>query len=209
MIALLATRLAEHFESLPKQAHAARLAMWTFIASELMLFAALFALYASFATAHGAAFREGVRLNHLALGTTNTVILVTSSFTVALAVHAARVGRARRTAALLGATVALGAVFLAIKGYEYASHFEHGLVPGAVRGGSHALRVFFALYFCTTGLHGLHVIAGMAVLSWLAWGAARRAFRPEAHVPLELGGLYWHLVDIIWLFLWPMFYLFR
>ncbi len=206
-------RLEVHFEDLEKQAHAARLGMWVFLGSEVLFFGALFGLYASYRVAYGELFRQAAGHTDLALGTVNTFILLTSSFTVAMSIHAARQARPRAATALLALTVVLGAAFLALKGVEYASHFREGIYPGGEyrfeelpEGGA---RVFFTLYYFMTGLHALHVLGGVGVLAWLAGRARREAFGPLYDTPLELGGLYWHFVDIVWLFLWPLFYLLR
>jgi cytochrome c oxidase subunit 3 len=204
--------LAEHYEDREKQDHAARLAMWLFLGSEVMFFAALFALYGAFRVTYPADFRAAAHHQALALGSLNTVILITSSFTVALGIHFLRVGRGKVTAGLLATSGLMGCAFLVIKATEYAGHFREGIVPGprydfaALPG--HGVHVYFNLYFAMTGLHALHVIAGIVVLAWLATRAARA---PDGsggtELAVELGGLYWHLVDLVWLFLWPLFYL--
>jgi cytochrome c oxidase subunit 3 len=201
--------LHEPFATLDQQAHAVRLAVWVFLASELMLFAALLGLYSGLRSAWPESFRRGILGNDVALGTLNTAILITSSLLVALALDATRTGRARRTASLLGGSIVLGGAFLVVKAIEYRHHFEEGVWPGV--GSEPGLVAFHNIYFASTGLHALHVIAGMTLLGWLGVRAARGDFGPERseHVPLELGGLYWHLVDVIWIFLWPLFYLLR
>jgi len=211
---VIETAVAEHYEDREKQSHAARLAMWVFLASEVMFFAALFALYGSLRATHPAAFRAGAQHQSLALGTINTIVLITSSFTVALAVHSLRERRRGLAACLLVASATLGCGFLVLKGAEWATHFHEGIVPGPaysfVSLPGHGVQVFFNLYFAMTGLHACHVVAGIVVLAWLARraaGARETGGTPELAV--ELGGLYWHLVDLIWLFLWPIFYLLR
>ena len=203
--------LVEQFENPIKQKEAARLGMWAFLGSEVLLFTGLFALYASYRAIYPAEFAAGVAHNDLFLGTTNTFILLTSSFTVAMAVHEIRQNRARLSAVLLFISVLFGAVFLALKFTEYGEHFREGIYPGPryhfaeMPGG--AARIFFTLYFFMTGLHALHVTAGMSVLTWVGVAAWRRQYSPEYHTPLELGALYWHLVDVVWIFLWPCLYL--
>jgi cytochrome c oxidase subunit 3 len=205
--------LAEQFEDLEKQAHAARLGMWCFLGSEVLLFAGLFALYAAYRAMHGADFLAAAAHNDAVLGTANTFVLITSSFTVAASIHAAQVGRARLVVPLLLVTLALGGVFLVVKGIEYAHHFHEGIYPGThYRMGeldTHGARTFFTLYYFLSGLHALHVLMGMALLAWLALKHWRRPFTAAHHLPLELGGLYWHLVDVVWIFLWPLLYLTR
>jgi cytochrome c oxidase subunit 3 len=187
------------FDDAAQQAHAAKLGMWVFLASELLLFAGLFALWGSYRAEGVEAFHAGARRTDLALGTANTVVLLVSSFLVAGAVHARRDGRARGAAVRFGGAVLLGAVFLGLKGVEWSAHAREGLVPG--------VGIFWTLYYMATGLHALHVIAGMGVVG-TAGALCLREEPPAPHV-VENCGNYWHLVDAIWLFLWPMFYLMR
>lgn len=204
-------RLGEQFESLAKQDHAARLAMWVFLASEILLFAALFALYTSYRAMYPDDFARAASHNNLAIGTINTLILITSSATVALALLTVRLGRARLTAGLLLFSIACGLVFLVLKGVEYRQHFHEGFYPGVgyrnMELPGYGARLFFTLYFLITGLHAFHVIVGLLVLSWLAVGSLRGEFGPDNQVHFELGTLYWHLVDVIWIFVWPLLYL--
>lgn len=203
---------AEHFESLGRQADAARFGMWVFLASEVLLFSGLFALYGSYRAHWPQAFDVGIAQMHDVLGSVNTVILIVSSYFAALSVHALEQGRRRITGLALGATLVLGAAFLLVKGMEYASHIEHGMVPGGRTAffeehGAHGLEVFVTLYYVSTGLHALHVVVGMGILAvMLALVFSRRVNRTYAH-RLETAVLYWHLVDAIWIFLWPMYYL--
>src|SRR5262249_48642850 len=138
-------------------------------------------------------------------------VLLTSSFTVALSVWAARHGRPRMTTALLLATIALGLVFLVLKMAEYGKHLSDGALPGGFfrlhELPTYGANRFFTMYWVMTGLHAFHVVGGLVVLAWMTWRAANRFYTPEHHVTLEMGTLYWHLVDIIWIFLWPILYL--
>lgn len=206
-----ATRLEPHFESLAKQVHAVRLGVWIFLGSEVLLFAGLFALYAGYRSQHGAEFHAALAHNHLFIGTANTAILIVSSFTVAWAIHMLRGGRQRAAILSLAATIALGLAFLALKGVEYTAHFSEGIMPGPAYSlaelPGHGARLFFTLYFFMTGLHGLHMVGGVALMTALAVRIARGRTTPEYHPELEMGGLYWHLVDSIWIFLWPLFYI--
>jgi cytochrome c oxidase subunit 3 len=203
--------LAHHFESLSKQAHAHRLGMWLFLATEVLLFTALFAAYAVYRYLFHADFAEASRHIETWIGVVNTVVLVTSSFTVALGLHRATKGDGKGTAIFFGLSVLLALVFLGFKAVEYSHHFAEGQLPGryytfeGVRGPGASL--FFALYFLITGLHGIHVVIGMTVLTVIGIRAARGAFSVEWHVPVELAGLYWHLVDLIWIFVFPLIYL--
>ena len=203
-------RLEIQYESLEKQGHAVRLGVWIFLGSELLLFAGLFALYAAYRTEYAAAFAEGVHHNELWIGTTNTAVLIVSSFTVAWAVHSARVDRMRRASLMLAISILLGLVFLTLKGLEYSHHFSEGIYPGpafSYPGLPAGSRLFFTLYYFMTGLHALHMIGGIAVMAWLAVRVRRRRTTAAYHPELEAGALYWHLVDAIWIFLWPLFYL--
>jgi cytochrome c oxidase subunit 3 len=202
---------AEHFQDLAQQHDASRLGMWVFLSSETLLFAALFALYAAYRAVYPADFLAASHHNNVAIGTANTAILITSSFSVAWALHSAQHG-ARRVAALsLGVTVLLGAVFLALKLVEYVDHFRHGIYPGShyafAELPSSGAKLFFTLYYFLTGLHALHVIGGMTFLVLLIRPVVRGRYGEAYHVPLENGALYWHLVDLIWIYLWPLLYL--
>lgn len=204
---------AFQFESREKQDHAVRLGMWLFLASELLLFAGLFALYAAYRAQFREEFIAAAKVNDRLLGTINTVVLITSSFTVAMAIHAVRTARNRLAVWLLGATLALGATFMVIKGLEYGHHMHQGIYPGSyyhfAEMPTAAGRLFFTLYYFMTGLHASHVIGGMVFLGVLLVKVRRGRYSPVGYLPLELGGLYWHLVDVIWIFLWPLLYLTR
>lgn len=209
--AAVTRNLAHHFPSLEQQEHAARLGMWLFLATEILLFTVLFTAYAVYRFLFPAGFEAASQLADVPIGATNTVVLITSSLTVALAIYYARQGRPRLTVALLAVTVAFGGVFMVLKGFEYHHHILEGQLPGkyyqyaGLRGPG--VSMYFTLYFLMTGLHGLHVLVGMGVLTWLAARAARGHFTRDYSTPVELGGLYWHLVDLIWIFLFPLFYL--
>ncbi len=188
----------------------ARIGMWLFIASELLIFGGLFLLYSVYRFRNPSEFHAAsIELSRLA-GTANTVLLITSSLSVALAVHAVREkGSAKRASLFVAATIALGAVFLVIKGLEWAEKFRRGLYPGspvlAARPAGEML--FVGLYFTMTGLHALHVIIGVGVLAVMLIGLRRGTIGSARPAPLENAGLYWHMVDIVWIFLFPLFYL--
>ena len=147
----------------------------------------------------------------MVLGTLNTVVLITSSFTVALSVHFCRDSRSRLAGAMIGLSLVLASVFLALKGLEYSAHFREHALPGkyfALEGfHQRGASLFFTLYFFTTGLHAIHVLAGMAVLTWIGVRALRNEFTAAHHTPVELASMYWHLVDLVWIFLYPLLYL--
>ena len=189
---------AEHGD--PRVAfESAKLGLWTFLATEVLLFGALFTAYAVFRMKYPALFHsEHLKLNRV-LGTLNTVVLITSSLAVALGVDAIRRGKARLLEKYYGATVLMGAVFLCVKYIEWTEEFHHGLYPGT--------NIFFSLYFMLTGLHGIHVILGMGVLTYVVILSRRERFSAGYHTPVEVAGLYWHFVDLVWIDLLPLLYL--
>jgi len=208
-----ARRLADQFESLEKQEHAAKFGLWVFLASEILLFAALFGLYTAYRLMYPAEFARAAGHNNVAIGTINTLILITSSATVALALWAVRGGLKRLASGLVLFSIGCGVLFLILKGVEYNQHFQAGIFPGeAYRNAEltgHGAELFFNLYYLITGLHAIHVIVGLVVLCWLAEGSLRGRFGPGNQARFELGTLYWHLVDIVWIFVWPLLYLLR
>lgn len=187
----------------------ARLGMWLFLVTEMVLFGGLFLAYSYLRHRYPEEFHLGGQAMSVPLGVTNTLVLLTSSLTVALAIQALQQGRRGRSMACLGGTLGLGLAFLVIKGIEWTAKFHHGLYPGSghLAGLPHGEQVFIGLYFTMTGLHGLHVLIGMGVLGTMLVLVARDRIRPERPITLENGGLYWHLVDIVWIFLFPLFYL--
>jgi cytochrome c oxidase subunit 3 len=199
------------FQDLDKQAQAVRFGIWVFLASELLLFAGLFALYTAYRTEYPAGFAEAIRHAELAIGTINTSLLIVSSFTAASALRAIRSGARRAALGWLGATLVLGIVFLALKGVEYSRHAAEGALPGVYYAfrelPGHGAQLFFTLYYIMTGLHVLHLAAAVLVLAWLTSRVSRRKTTAAYHADLEAGVLYWHLVDCIWIFLYPLFYL--
>ncbi len=202
---------AIQFESAARRDHAARLGVWLFLASEILLFTGLFALYASYRYAHHGAFSAAARHQNLTIGTINTYVLITSSFTIALSLAAARAGSRRATLALIAGTAVLGVAFFVLKMVEYAAHLREGIAPGAAYSfrelPSYGSQLYFTLYYILTGLHAIHVLIGLSVLGWLFARTWRGRVTAEHHLALELGALYWHLVDLVWIFLWPLLYL--
>lgn len=204
--------LAHHFDDLEQQRRAGELGMWIFLATEIMFFGGLFLGYTVYRASYAAIFLDASRRLDLVLGSVNTVVLISSSFTMALAVHAARTGRRGLLLAFLVSTAVLGLVFLGIKFFEYHHKFEEHLLPGAAFRYPKAeilaqAELFFSFYFAMTGLHAAHMIIGVGMLAVLAAMAARGRFSPLYYAPVELGGLYWHFVDIVWIFLFPLLYL--
>nr|WP_044193740.1 cytochrome c oxidase subunit 3 family protein [Hyalangium minutum] len=202
---------AEHFGDEASRQDAAHMGMWIFLATEVLLFAALFAAYSLYRLAYPEVFSQAREHMDLALGTINTYVLVSSSVLVALAIASIRKGRDLAAGVLLAGAVLLGITFLCIKGMEYAHHAKDKALPGAhyaydkfaVPGAS----LYFTLYWIMTGIHAVHVTVGIGVLSVLCGQALSGKFSAAYHTPVELGGMYWHLVDIVWLFLWPLLYL--
>jgi len=203
----------DHFEDLVKQTHASHLGMWVFLASEVLFFGVLFALYAGYRAAFPREFALAARHSDLLLGTVNTYLLLLASFLVAASLAAVKVDRQRLAGLLLWGAALLGVIFLAIKLTEYRHHFSEGIYPGRYYAlaelPGRAPMAFFSLYYVTTGLHFLHVAGGVLLLSWIGWRARRGDFDAVWHTPLELSGMYWHFVDLVWLFVWPCFYLLR
>jgi cytochrome c oxidase subunit 3 len=206
-----APELGEQYPDFPTQAHTQEFGMWIFLASEALLFAALFALYAGYRTMYPRDFAEAIHENTRAYGTANMYVLLTSSLAAALSVGAVRQGRSKRAGLLLLVTAVLGLAFLTIKGLEYAKHVHDGALPGRYY---HDLRLptfggnrFFTMYWVMTGFHALHVTAGVAVVLWMAVRAFAGRYTRAHHTRLEMGTMYWHLVDVIWIFLWPLLYL--
>ncbi len=203
--------LKHHFDDMGQQHEAATLGMWLFLATEVLFFGGLFAAYMLYRVWYPGTFGEASRTLDITLGTVNTMVLITSSLTMALAVHAAATDERRGTMIFLVLTMVLGAVFLGIKGVEYYSKFVEHHVPGP---GFHfegqapeRAQLFFSLYFAMTGLHALHMIIGFGILSVILYMTWRGAFSSRWHTPVEITGLYWHFVDIIWIFLFPLLYL--
>ena len=203
--------LAHHFDDLEQQAEASSLGIWVFLLTEIMFFGGLFAGYTVYRTAYPGAFAEGSQHLDLMLGSINTAVLISSSLTMALAVHAAQVGRRKVLVGFLVCTLLLGLVFLGIKGMEYAHKFAEHLFPGSRFGyeGPDAAHVqlFFSFYVGMTGMHALHMVSGIGLLTVLALRAWRDRFSPAYYAPVEIVGLYWHFVDIVWIFLFPLLYL--
>lgn len=173
--------------------------MWLFLGTEILLFGGLFAAYAIFRAKYTGLFEAQHAELDTMLGAINTVVLIFSSLTMALAVSNSQKGKMKRVVIFLAVTILCGAIFGGIKYVEYTAKFSHGLYPNT--------SIFFALYFMMTGLHMLHVFGGMAVLAVLLVLTYRGKFSKEYNAPIEIGGLYWHLVDLIWIYLFPLLYL--
>ena len=187
--------------------------MWIFLGTELMLFGGLFTVYTVYRTVYPAGFAEGSRHLDLLYAGPNTAVLLISSLTMALAVRAAQLGQRSKLIQYLIGTAALGTLFMIIKAAEYYKHFQEAMVPGIVwhfeGADAGAVQMFFVAYFLMTGLHAVHLLIAIGIVLTVAILARRnRPLRPERHAPVEMVGLYWHFVDMIWTFLLPLLYLF-
>jgi cytochrome c oxidase subunit 3 len=203
--------LAHHFESLEQQTEATTLGMWVFLVTEVLFFGGLFLVYTVYRSLYPDAFIAASHDLDVTLGTINTGVLITSSLTMALAVHAAQLGRRKTLMLFLVATMILGSVFLGIKSLEYYHKFVEHLIPGpAFEFTKEYLRnaqLFFSLYFLMTGLHAVHMIIGLGIMLWMLIWAWNGTITKEYFSPIEISGLYWHFVDIVWIFLFPLLYL--
>ncbi len=193
----------------PQDDTGARLGMWLFLLSEILLFGGLFVLYSAYRYRYAADFHQAAQEMEIFLGTINTFLLQTSALTLTLSILAVRRGDRRRGEYWLVGTLILGLIFLGIKGSEWLTHIAHGLYPQSptLLGRPKGESLFFSLYYTMTGLHGLHVLIGVCVLATMWVFLRREKLNRSYYVPLENSGLYWHLVDIIWIFLYPLFYL--
>jgi cytochrome c oxidase subunit 3 len=203
--------LAHHFEDVEQQREAVTLGMWLFLATEVMFFGALFTAFYTYRLFYAAGFSEGTRHLNLTLGTVNTVILMSSSLAMTFAARSVQLDNRKLLVALLVVTIVLGCVFLGIKAFEYADKFEHHLVPGSGFRfeGPHAreAHMFYGFYFAMTGMHALHMIIGIVILAVIGVHAKRGRYSSLYYAPVELTGLYWHFVDVVWIFLFPSLYL--
>jgi cytochrome c oxidase subunit 3 len=213
--------LLHHFAEPQQQEDSASLGMWIFLGTEVMFFGGLFCAYLIYRLAYFGDFAAASQTLSWKLGATNTAVLICSSLTVVFAVYAAQQGKRTMLIGSLVLTIVLGFAFLGIKATEYAEKFEKHHVPGPsfqfdnvpvpghpdqMANPGHA-QIYFALYFIMTGLHALHMIIGIGFFTWLLFAAWRGRFTPEYNTPVEMGGLYWHFVDIVWIYLFPLLYL--
>jgi cytochrome c oxidase subunit III len=203
--------IAPQFDDAEQQRSASNLGIWIFLATEVLFFGVLFAAYAITRVRFPEAFAAGSRLTNITLAGINTAVLLTSSLTMALAVHAAKQGVRRSLVGWLSLTVALGVGFLAIKAVEYRFDYLEHLVPSVnfdyPGPQTEQVELFFYLYFFVTAVHALHVLIGICCIAVIAVLASRHAFSSSYFTPVDVTGLYWHLVDIIWLFVFPLLYL--
>ncbi len=198
-----------HEAHVHKDNQGAKIGMWLFLLTELLLFAGLFLLYSAYRYFHSDAFHRAGLDMHTLFGTLNTIVLLTSSLTMALSIAAIQRGKKWLSITFLSSTILLGLSFLTVKYFEWSSEIAKGIYPGSAKllDRSNGEILFFGLYYTMTGLHGLHVIAGMIVLIFMLVFIVRDKITKDDYIKLENAGLYWHLVDIIWIFLFPLFYL--
>lgn len=202
----------EQFESAAQQKEASTLGMWIFLVTEIMFFGGLFTAYTVYRSFFADVFAAASNTLSATIGGVNTAVLICSSFTMALAVRASQLGQRRALVWLLIATMFFGSIFLGVKAYEWNEKFEEHHVPGpsfhleGERNQGQA-QLFFSLYFAMTGLHAAHMVVGLALLAVMAYRAQVGRFGPDYYTPIDVTGLYWHFVDIIWIFLFPLLYL--
>jgi cytochrome c oxidase subunit 3 len=206
-------KLQHHFDDMDQQLEASTLGMWVFLVTEIMFFGGLFMAYLMYRWANPTAFQDASAHLDKFWGAVNTIVLIVSSLTMAMAVRSAQMSAKPKTQVMwLVATMVFGTAFLGVKVVEYRDKFLHNLVPGpnfewATPANANGAEIFYSLYFCMTGLHALHMIIGITLLSVITWMAHKKRFTPEWSTPVEMSGLYWHFVDIVWIFLFPLLYL--
>ena len=203
---------AHHFDSADTQFDAGKLGVWLFLVTEILLFGGLFCAFAIFRGWYLPAFIEAHKHLDKVMGGINTVFLITSSLTMALAVRAAQTNKKKQTVLLLLVTLGFAVGFLCIKYLEYTQKIHHGLLPGknfhpTMHFEHKEAALFFTVYFMMTGIHGVHVLIGMGLITWILIRANRGEFSQRYYAPVEAVGLYWHLVDLVWIYLFPLLYL--
>jgi cytochrome c oxidase subunit 3 len=205
------SHVQHHFTDAEQQRESAKLGMWLFLLTEVLLFGGLFVAYGIFRAWYPEMFFNAHKQLNVLLGSVNTVVLITSSLTMALAIRFMQVDKKKLTVLFLVLTLVFAFTFLVIKYFEYSHKIELGQLPGnlytyqgVVGSNPH---IFFSIYFSMTGLHGIHVLIGMLVIGWVLVRTRKDHFSSEYYTPIEMAGLYWHLVDLIWIFLFPLLYL--
>jgi cytochrome c oxidase subunit III len=205
--------LREQFDTVDQQRDASTLGMWIFLITEVMFFGGMFLAYSIYRTKFPEVFAVASTSLNVIIGAANTVVLLCSSFTMVMAVRASALGKRKALVGWLIFTLIFGLTFLGVKAYEWNEKFELHHVPGMANFHLNgveqqgAAQIFFALYFCMTGLHALHMVVGVGILSWLVWASERGKFTVGYMTPVDISGLYWHFVDIVWIFLFPLLYL--
>ncbi len=202
---------AHHFANANEEFEASKQGMWLFMVTEVLMLGAIFVAYAIFRSLYPDMFHEAHQLLNVKLGTLNTAVLITSSLTMALGVAAAQRGQNVKCGRYLLLTILLAGAFLVVKYFEYEHKIHEGILPAGFytyEGLKHPKApLFFSLYFVLTGLHGLHVLIGMGLIFWIYLRARKRQFSAQYYTPVELVGFYWHFVDLVWIYLFPLLYL--
>ncbi|MBN20568.1 MAG: cytochrome C oxidase subunit III [Bdellovibrionaceae bacterium] len=202
---------SEHFNSAEHEFVSSKQGMWLFLLQEVLFFAGLFVAYGIFRALNPEMFHAASQMLDVKMGALNTVVLICSSLTMAFAVRSAQTNQTKKTTMYLIVTFLLASVFLVVKYFEYSHKFHVGLLPGQYFTNTELTDpksgLFFSLYFMMTGVHGLHIILGMLVILWLVRRSSRNEFGSNYYTPVELFGLYWHFVDLIWIYLFPLLYL--
>jgi cytochrome c oxidase subunit 3 len=206
--------LREQFDTPEQQKEASTLGMWVFLVTEIMFFGGMFTAYTAYRAWYPHIFAVASSSLNAIIGAANTAVLLCSSFTMVMAVRAASMGARKALIIFLILTMILGTAFLGIKAYEWTEKFEEHHVPGPTfhlegesPSGQGQAQLFFSLYFAMTGLHALHMVVGVSLLSVILFQSWRGRFSPTYYTPVDVAGLYWHFVDIIWIFLFPLLYL--
>ena len=204
--------LQEQFETPAQQKEISTLGMWIFLVTEIMFFGGLFLAYAIYRREFASVFALASNTLDVVIGAVNTAVLLCSSYTMVLAVRAAQIGSRKSLILFLILTIVLGGVFLGVKAYEWNQKFEEHHVPGPTfhlekTTQQGPAQLFFSLYFTMTGLHALHMVVGEGLMLFLLWSAYKGKYSPTYYTPVDVGGLYWHFVDIVWIFLFPLLYL--
>jgi cytochrome c oxidase subunit 3 len=209
--------LQHHFADMEQQRETASFGMWMFLLTEIMFFGGLFCAYLVYRASYYQAFVEGSQKMNIWLGATNTAVLICSSLTMALGVRCAQLGQKKLMVVLLLLTILFGFGFLGIKAIEYHEHWENHEFPGpnfhfqTISGAppvdAQHTEIYFSLYWAMTGLHALHMVIGIGLVSWLVIAGMRGAYNPEYYSPVDNVGLYWHFVDLVWIYLFPLLYL--
>ncbi len=202
---------AHHFKSAEHEYESSKEGLWIFLTSEVLMFGTLFVGYFIYSNLYPEVFIEGSKSTDWRLGTLNTVVLLFSSLTMALGIYYCQKNDKKKAVLNLAITIACGAVFMIVKYFEYSHKIHLGKMPGLwFTGDTHGIKnlpLYFSFYFMMTGLHGIHVLAGMVLVAWVMLRAHRGEFGPHYYTPVECVGLFWHLIDLIWIFLFPLLYL--
>jgi cytochrome c oxidase subunit 3 len=203
-----------HFTTMEQQFDTSKIGMWLFLATEVLLFGGLFVGFGMMQARYPEEFKQAHEHLQRPLGALNTVVLLFSSWTMVMGVLSARTNQRKKLVVYLLITILCAFIFLGVKYFEYSHKYEEGLLPGHYYShhgdkiaNSHGYATFFSFYFMMTGLHGIHIVVGIALLAWIAVRGNRGEFNSSYYTPVDLVGLYWHLVDLIWIYLFPLYYL--